>query len=65
MQYIKKALLAYGDIEASKLIKVNGKTARYLLFRVTQSPASSVKDSEIARNTEMLIQQEIEQDASF
>ena len=64
-QYIKKALLSHGEIETSKLIKVGGKTSRYVLFKVTHSPVSVCTDSEIAKSTEMLVQQEIEQDTSF
>ena len=64
-QYIKKALLSHGEIETSKLIKGGGKTSRYVLFKVTHSPVSVCTDSEIAKSTEMLVQQEIEQDTSF
>ena len=64
-QYIRKALLAYGEIETSKLLKVNGKAERYTTIRVTDSPAINVTWADIGKSTEAMVQREIEQNAAF
>lgn len=63
-QYIRKALLAYGEIEAQKVIKVNGKSGRYTVFRVTNSPAQMCNLAslgDLAKQTEDAIMNEIAQ----
>ena len=62
-QYIRKALLAYGEMETNKVIKLNGKSARYTIFRANQSPLSlqSVGLTELAKETEDAIMSEVAQ----
>ena len=53
-QYIRKALLGYGEIEINKPITVHGKTSRYTIFRITSSELHLQKWgslAELARNT--------------
>jgi hypothetical protein len=63
-QYIKKALLSYGEIETNKVIKLHGKSARYTVFRVTNAKADTCNFesmAELARQTEDAIMNEIAQ----
>lgn len=63
-QYIRKALLAYGEIEAQKVIKVSGKSGRYTIFRVTNSPVQMCNLTslgDLAKQTEDAIMNEIAQ----
>lgn len=63
-QYIRKALLGYGEIEAQKVIKVHGKSARYTVFRVTNAKAELCNHgalTDLAKKTEDAIMNEIAQ----
>jgi hypothetical protein len=67
-QYIRKALQPQGTIDPSKMIKVNGKSARYTTFmtpEVTQSQRAEPTWSQVVTKTEGAMQRELEQNGSF
>jgi hypothetical protein len=67
-QYIRKALQAHGELEPSKLIKVNGKPVRYTTL-ITATTAESARQnitwSQVVSKTESAMQRELEQNGSF
>jgi len=72
-QYIRKALQPHGDIEPSKLIKVNGKASRYTAFitrkgQVTAPQVTAAKAINwplIVTSTEGALSREIENNGTF
>ena len=67
-QYIRKALQAHGELEPSKLIKVNGKPVRYTTLITTgavETARLNVTWSQVVVKTETAMQRELEQNGSF
>lgn len=67
-QYLHKAMSAVGQIEPSKMIKVEGKAIRHTIFDVTSPTASSSEKlnySRIAKETADALSREITQNATF
>lgn len=68
VQYIKKALQPFGDVEPARPITVGGKTSRYTILRITKikAPGKMHGDwAETARDTEREIQRELGTEGSF
>lgn len=67
LQYIRKAMLSHGEIEVNKLIKVQGRSAKYTLFAVSDpSHLGSAEDrwgkyAHIAQLTASAVEAEIGQ----
>lgn len=65
-QYIRKALLSHGEVEANKVIRLNGKSHRFTIFKVTSSKAKLCNFqkhgdlSKLSENTDAAIKREIE-----
>jgi hypothetical protein len=45
LQYIRKAMLAHGELELNKVIKVHGKAVRYTMFAVSDSTINCNSES--------------------
>ena len=65
-QYIKKALLNYGEVESGKVVKVRGKSSRVTIFKVTNSLAKKCNFtnygelSMLAEETDDVVKRELE-----
>lgn len=63
-QYIKKALQSYGDLDPQKVIRIDGKPQRHVLFVVTKSEQKILLLNDfttIAKKTSDAIKREVEQ----
>jgi hypothetical protein len=67
-QYLHKAMSAIGEIEPSKMIKIEGKAVRHTVFVVTAPGVTDVTKtnySRVAKDTAEALSKEITQNATF